>query len=1072
MPEQLETLENKYKTLSSKLGSSATAYSSSKGIPTASDLSLDKQLSSVNKQIEDLKSKQTRSRWYGPSDVPTEDVASSDGLVVSGLKALQKPLNAIAGTAQYALGKGTKSGLAENINEATKTGLTFGNILQQEGVKNRPAQIGLGFALDVMFDPVNWATVGTSALIPRAGVGLIKGGAKGAGVKGALKAAGVGIVSNLEKKASTVMDLLPFSRKIARMTPTVAEDGAKLGFGDAYRNTMIKGATKYNELTDTIAKKAIVGGEKYDTLIGKNIYDDLGKGIYGQGTGALGDLAEKTIGKIPSVTVFGKSTPTGERIVDFFKYSPSDTAKMADLKDQAFALGKKEGFILQGGEKGVHFKSISDFESSGATVTIKQKVEEGIEGAFKDADGAFYVNKEIPIRDSSGKLLDKVEGLNGLIKVQDNFANAKYLLGASIDDTNIKHLVKAYKVIDPNKTGFQWFDDTINKLKNTTLGDIGKGKLGALTMESVEKEADDLVKNWNSMHAVKDMKPFNKLLTAYPVYISIFKAAKVPMNVASHVIANIGNFFMGAMMGLPVHKFAYYEEIRNASKLLKGKLGAEGLQKVFYNDAISFFDMMENNPNRFRQLTGLDPSDISDKLNVAKKLLGDKLDIKEEVLKFLQEGAESSEKELARRVTLFEKEASKAEREALKKRYPTGTETTKKLAGEGPITQTEMSTGVSGEISNDTVDKWKAIVSKKAAENPNNPIAQIADTLVNSMPRWYEQIDQSFKIGTTNFLMRTGLTEEELRIVKRAVDISKDDLLEPVVKGAEKLYRLKPLKASEVAMETYMNYAAMPDFVKMMRAIPFGSPFVSFPYAMAIKTGKTAIDNPAIFNKIGFMLNEINAGRTPQEKAALEEKYNKYLNSPTVIKMFGMWNTDVKNYIPYYTMQMFNPSERSYDNSTGGSAMKALDKLPIFQDPITNIIKNYWIQPWVLSGTGKTPQGQFGQPLYKTFDEKGNKIQTPYSEQLLSQGKEVVSSVVPGSLSYLGALNYPLGLSAETVDKIPLGYGFQNLANATQGRSSIGAMTKENAMQKTLRSLFGRSGIPAYTLDTTKTTSN
>ncbi|MCK4445989.1 MAG: hypothetical protein KAW56_02800 [Candidatus Marinimicrobia bacterium] len=48
-------------------------------------------------------------------------------------------------------------------------------------------------------------------------------------------------------------------------------------------------------------------------------------------------------------------------------------------------------------------------------------------------------------------------------------------------------------------------------------------------------------------------------------------------------------------------------------------------------------------------------------------------------------------------------------------------------------------------------------------------------------------------------------------------------------------------------------------------------------------------------------------------------------------------------------------------------------------------------------------------------------------------------------------------------------YGARNLANATRGRSTIGAMTKENAMQKTLRSLLGRTGLPAYTLDTTKT---
>ena len=55
-------------------------------------------------------------------------------------------------------------------------------------------------------------------------------------------------------------------------------------------------------------------------------------------------------------------------------------------------------------------------------------------------------------------------------------------------------------------------------------------------------------------------------------------------------------------------------------------------------------------------------------------------------------------------------------------------------------------------------------------------------------------------------------------------------------------------------------------------------------------------------------------------------------------------------------------------------------------------------------------------------------------------------------------------------------YGFRDVANAANadtlgnGRSSIGATTKENAMQKTFRAILGRTGIPAYTLDTTTTT--
>jgi hypothetical protein len=245
---------------------------------------------------------------------------------------------------------------------------------------------------------------------------------------------------------------------------------------------------------------------------------------------------------------------------------------------------------------------------------------------------------------------------------------------------------------------------------------------------------------------------------------------------------------------------------------------------------------------------------------------------------------------------------------------------------------------------------------------------------------------------------------------------------------------------------------------------------MSFPYAMVSKMGKTAVNNPALFNKISFMINEMNTGRTPQEKAALEEKYNQYLKSPTVVKLFGMWNTDVKTYIPYYTMNMFNPSERTYDDSNEGKMLKLMDKFPVMQDPVGQVIKDYFIQPWILSNSGQVPQGLFGQPIYPAYDEQGNKKDVGLMTKALYGGRSIAESVVPGSLSYLGLANAVADLSPEAVEWIP-SYGGRNLANATQGRSSIGATTKEDAVRKTFRSLLGRTGVPAYTLDVTKTSS-
>lgn len=1068
----LDALQNKSTSLDNRLISSKTALAPNTP-PTKSDVSSDTQLSSVNKQIEDLRSKQIRNEWYGPStnDVPAEGGASSDGWLMSGLKGLQRPLNAIVGTAQYALGKGSKSSLVDNINNAMNTGLTSGSVLQQFGAP-RAVQIPLGFALDVMFDPVNWATAGTAALIPRVGSGLVRGALEEGGVKGALEAAGTGLTSNLAKKASTVMNLVPFARKMASIAPTVAEEGgAKLGLGDAYRNMLIKGASKYTDLADTVGQKAVSGAEKYDTLTGRNVYDKLNKGIFGQSSGLIGNTVENAIRKIPSMSILGKATPTGDQVADFFKYSTKNAADVADLKDKVINLAKNKGAILTRNADNANFQTIDDFMKPGAAVSLKDKLGETMDQVIRGADGVL--NPEF----------------TGQAKVADTIENAKSLLDAAGEDYNMKHLMEAYKTTPAGKTGVQWYDDVIDKLKSTTVDDVLHARLGSGDVtEGVKNEADNLVKTWNSYGVVKDLKPFEKLLNAQQGIISIFKSAKVPMNVASHVVANIGNFFMGAMMGLPVWKPDYLSSMTRASLLVKGRLGAAGFRDMFFGDVNSLIDLADNNPTRFKQLTGLDPSEIARKLSTEEKIthvLNEK-STRNEVLQVIKQASDNIEQGIAQGKKLSDfgdvaneavatEAATKANAKMMKEgmgKYELPSENLKKMLEESPIKRSEeVGAWTPSEITqNNRLDQLKDYLTKQAEIHPYNPVVRIANTLVNSMPRWYEHIDQSFKIGTADYLTKVGLTEQELLTVSRTVPMTKEDLLDPIVVGGQKLYRMTPLKASEVATEAFMNYAAMPDFVRVMRALPIvGSPFLSFPYAMAIKTSKTLINNPAIFNKVGFMLNEMNASRTPQEKKAMEQKYNQYLKSPTVVKIFGMWNTDVRNMIPWYQMNMLNPSERSYSgNSFQAQIMRLSDKFPIMQDPVGSVIKDYFIQPWLLSGTGEVSQGQFGQPIMPEYDVNGKKIDPSLSTKAFYGGRAVAESVVPGALGYAGLLNAPGELSPGAVDWIP-SYGARNLANATQGRSSVGAMTKEDAVRKTLRSVLGRTGIPAYTLDTTKT---
>ena len=1086
----LDSLLNKQTNLENSANSSNTMYGSI-GTPIKSDISRDRQLASVNKQIDDLKSKQLRNQWYGPTTAPVEDTGSSDGLVMGALKTIQKPLNAIVGAGQYALGKGTERDVFSNMDASMKEGRTWGNVLSQYNMP-RSVQVPLGFTLDMMTDPLILATAGTSALIPRVGMGLIKGGRAGAGVKGALEATGVGITSNLQKKAVTAMNLMPFSRRIAQGAKDMAEENAaKLAADPSFVTTPINGYSKamvkYRDLVDRVGAKAVAGSEKYDSMIGKTLEDRLNKGILDDvlGTGlkastSIGGKLEEALRKIPSKQILGKNTWTGDQVVDFMKYTTMLPNEMADLKDAVFRAGRNKNAIITPGEKGLQFTSMKEFEHPNAMITVKDKVEEGVQGALKEADGTSYLPRQVRIRDDNGNLVAGYK--NAQFTVQDNIDNAKYLLGAAIDDSNMKKLLNlTYKKMEKGKTGVDFLDNGVQKLKDFTLGDVANkisrvaGQGDMLTkVNTSEKVGDDFVQAWNKYNAVADIKPLEKLLEIFPSYTAIFKFAKVPLNAGSHVVAQLGNFFMGAMMGLPVQKVEYLNSVREAKAILTGKSGAAGIKEMFFNDVNSLADMLENNPNRFKMVTGMNPYEIYSKIkaaNISDAVSGVMPTSKGALAKYLKdmwEKVESAE-EMSTKLAAAEKAGAltPGQKMNLKAGFKSATEVSKDAKIGGVITRGDESSGVSSEIGTDFTDKIKDAVAKNLKDNPNSATAQLANWFLNSMPKAYETIDQSWKLGTLKYLTKVGLNEEELITISRTIPIDKaKDLLPAIQSNGEKLYRLTPLKAAEVAMEAFMNYSGMPDFVRMMRAVPFGSPFASFPYAMLSKVSKTAIHNPAIFNKVTYALNEMNASRTPQERAALENKYNQYLKSPTVVKIAGMWNTDIKNFVPYYTMNMFNPSQRNYGTSFGGQMLQLSDKFPVFQDPIGQVFKDYIIQPWVLSGSGQIPQGQFGQPLYPNYDVNGKLIKPTIGTKAFYGTRTLAESVVPGAASLLGPAL--VGLSPETINMVP-SYGMRSTAFASQGRSSIGAMTKEDAVRKGLAAWIGKLGVPAYQLDPTKT---
>lgn len=1085
-----ETLQNRKEVLSGALSSSNTAYAPNT-LPSTKDVSTATQLSSINKQIEDLRSKELQSKWYGPAakDAPTEGEGNSDGFLMGALKNLSKPMNVGAGIVQYALGKGTKDSLVENINEAMRTGLNYGSILQQSGA-SRGVSAPLGFALDIALDPVNWMTGGTAALVPRIGMGLVKGGAKGAGVKGAIEAAKVGLTSSLEKKAATTMRYVPFATK----------------------------SETYTGLLNKLGTKAGEGAAKYDELVGKNIYDKLGTNIWGNvlgktagEAGLIGRTTEKYIPKLVDTfkesslgnNALGRALPSGEKVGEsinkLFKYSPTDNAKVTAMRDKVLNTAKDNGLLLVGDGKDLVEFPITELMKPGAVITIEDATHSLADIAVKDAQDVLTLN----VRDAEGIVNPALMG-GVKIKVKDTLQNAIDLLGISKDDVNMKHLVNAYHVTEKGKTGVAWYDNFIDKVKATSYRDIGnfiktKSGIGTVVPDVIEKEmvkgSEEVVRLWNSVNAVKgnvvdiaksmspgEWKPFEKILTGLADWTSIMKGAKTSMNVGGAVVNTVGNFFFGPMIGIPTYKSAYLKELLNARNLVNNKLSTAAFREMFSGDVNSMLDLMENNPTAFKKAFGFSVSDIEDKLSMEYQKLGSfkGVDFKE-LRKTLQEGisrSESAASDIENKLSLISElqdVSNPTEIATAKKiagRYKTPTETMRDSLEKGSL-RSESTTGMlDNELTNTAIDRARTYISNLVKENPQNPTYQFANLLLDRIPRMYEHVDQIQKIATVNYLTKVGLNEQELLTLGRNIPIDATDIIETGIVNGEKLYKLKPLKATLAATEAFMDYSAMPDLVKILRSAPvIGAPFLAFQYAMAVKMGKTAINNPAVFNKIGFILSEISGNRTPEEKVALETEYYKYLKSPTVVKLLGKMNTDVKNLIPIYGMNMFNPSKKNYDDSAQGKFLEALDKFPIFQDPAGQVLKDFLIQPMVLSGTSQRAQGSFGQPLLPyEYDLSGKIIEPGLGTKAFYGGRAAIESVVPGSLSYLGVIPGMMGMSPEAIEYIP-SYGARNLADATQGRSSIGKMTNENAFEKTLRSLFARTGIPLLPLNTTYTSS-
>lgn len=942
MAQDSKNLSQKYAEL---LKESNTAYAPNVD-PTESDIRLQQQLMKSKKKETAAESERLKAEWYGEKTGERKT-----GYLKGVLRTIGAPLSAVAGTAEWALGKGSEDELFANIAANVKEGGTFGDIVRSYGAPNLVA-LPLGFALDVALDPVSWATAGSSAIVPRLGIGAVKGAKAGTG---ALKGLGIAAKSGALTKLEGA----------GRMVPGLA----KRAFETASTGAI---PSKYRK----IAEMAYKSRGEFDTMVGKTAEDVLNAGV----------KAPKIVDKISSKL---SGHPFGDEAVKAFRYSSDDWIEMSMAKDlERKGVTEAEKAILMSDESG-----IDHLLSATGTRTIKKEV----------ADAATLIeNPQIS-------------------RAENSFEVAARLRSESIKDAGLKFNIEAEVKKIMAKTGVSEAEAFVQATK--------KGQ----KLENLRDQYYSGLKIWDKqVEKVIDSDYGQKFLENYAIFMGLFKTAKIGGNVlTAGTNAIFGNLTMTAMAGLDVMNPGLVNSMKNAVKLV-GSSKIEALRPLMDNPR--WREAIETYPDTFQAIYGLNPGlllrgesfidDVAQKMAKEGKSLDGFNDIKELYRKTVRDATDKS---------LYSK--------AYDAQMGKSRSATSALLEEGRPT-----TFITDEIFRGPFGEFVNKISQSDA-----PFAKAFHWYLTKPSEAYNKFDQTFRLGLAMHLTENGITERELLRLSRFVKMGAEDVSRIPNRD---LFKLNPTAAMKASSEVYMNYMAMPAAVQIMRSLPIlGSPFISFAYGMSAKTFDTAMYNPNVFNKVQFLLHEISGNQSPLEKKSLQKPYYKWYTQPGMVKLsmlpFFQDNPiylNMENMIPYYTMNIFQPSERTYEEKLGGTVSAIVDKSPFLKTPEGQVMFDYFIQPLILQE--QQIRGAFDQPLWPESAKLPEKI----GRGALSAAE----SVVPSSVGFAG-----LFTPSSAAPFVP-SYRMRQLSYAKEGKGSTGIQTKEPALEKTMRVLAAMAGYPTY----------
>lgn len=1012
-PNQEGALNDQIESTERSLRLSNSAYARNEN-PSRNDVSLDKRLRSLRSSLNQAQMDRESQRWYGDkaqstNEAPVLDEEPSQGFVMGAVDALSKPLYAAVGVAKAAAGKGD-GGFFNTVNKNIFTNKeTFGDLLSDMGAP-RAVSVPLGLALDIgiggAMDPAAFlgATGRYSNTILRTASGLKRGGVEGA--KQALK-------SSVLQKAATGASFIPFLRK--------SEAAANLG------------------------TKAVKAAEAFDSAIGQTVFDAI-----------EANSKNKIFGPALRETVEGyakKLGPKGEAAWDFFVGpGTSNWYRMQKLKEDMEKSGALNFITANTGREGLTAAMDAAEAAVRGVGNVGDDVLDVAQGAARGLDEAVDVaapigRKMLPSVDLAASVVDDIDPV-----LRPAAADMRATIAEGLQIANEgKNITRAGT---PLETVQRMLEETGREYKSADILRF----INEYSKDATKFEAyDTMMKNVRKVK-IGNVPVLEKMLDTYEIFIGLFKSAKVSaLSPSAMVNSVVGNPTMAWMMGLDVVNPDYARNVKKALNVFRGKSSADVLGSILNDPEIGTY--MAKNPNVFRQIFGFHP------LSMTADQLKDQVITQggPKMAKLFQENPD---------VVIAELKAM-IETGQLKTGLGTGKEAMKqgsiakymadfvKNNGRNP-TEAEMPITFGAQfIDYGAFSTFKKEIAAKAAQG--NAAAKAMNWMLTKPLEAYELSDQSYRFGTFLHLVQNGVSEGELEKMSRFANIARSDVTGFTPKLGKRMYKLTADKAAEISSEMYMNYAAMPAAVKVLRSVPLiGAPFASFGYGMLGKTMSTIINNPTALTKIGYTMNEIGGQPGPLEKTALDSPQYSWLNDPFMLRLgnFKIFRDNpvylnTKNWLPFAS-NILAPSERKWSNTIKGNIGSTLDSIPLMKDPLGAMIMSYFVLPQFLE-EGEVVQGQFGQPLYPqdaTFLDKAG-----YAT------RDVAESVVPGAAGLAGFIP---GLNSDAALKMAPSYRWRSIGNALQGKSSEGIgsfQSSERRAEKTIRATAGLAGISLTPVD-------